>query len=291
MDNLAKTLLSWAKNKIGSIPKEIKRVKEELNNNLNDERKPYKAQMVTLLENRLEKLLDQEETHWRQRSRNQWLAEGDRNTTFFHRAATDRRRKNKINRLEDDQGRLRNTQDQIEDLVLEFYPYLFSTSDPSNEDITLTTNLISKVVTEDMNRKLNIPFTEDNIRKATFDLNPNKAPGLDGFTILFFQKEWHIMGKDVTKEALNCLNNSERLDNNNSTIITLVPKTKDPYKIKDYRPISLCNVFYKILVRAITNRLKNILGNIIDPYQSAFTPCRSITDNILIGYECMHWFR
>lgn len=61
--------------------------------------------------------------------------------------------------------------------------------------------------------------------------------------------------------------------------------------MKDFRPISLCNVSYKVIARTITNRLKLVLGNIIDPQQSAFIPGRSIMDNVLIGYECMHWLR
>lgn len=61
--------------------------------------------------------------------------------------------------------------------------------------------------------------------------------------------------------------------------------------MKDYRPISLCNVTYKIVARAITNWFRTILGQIIDPNQSAFIPGRLITDNILLGFDCMHWIR
>lgn len=61
--------------------------------------------------------------------------------------------------------------------------------------------------------------------------------------------------------------------------------------VKDFRPISLCNVSYKIIARATTNRFKTTLGDIIDPHQSAFILGRSITDNIFLGYECMYWLR
>lgn len=71
-------------------------------------------------------------------------------------------------------------------------------------------------------------------------------------------------------------------------MITLIPKTKEPTLMKDFKPISLCNILYKIVARAITNRLKLILGDIIDPHQSAFIPGRAISDNIIIGFECMH---
>lgn len=73
-------------------------------------------------------------------------------------------------------------------------------------------------------------------------------------------------------------------------MVTLVPKTKDTISMKDF-PIILCYVSYKIIARAITNRYKSVLGNVIDPHQSAFIPGREITKNILLGYECMHWMR
>jgi hypothetical protein len=74
---------------------------------------------------------------------------------------------------------------------------------------------------------------------------------------------------------------------NDSTIV-LIPKMKNPVDLKEFRPISLCNVIYKVIAKCIANRLRPILNEIISPEQSAFIPGRMITDNALIAFECIH---
>lgn len=91
--------------------------------------------------------------------------------------------------------------------------------------------------------------------------------------------------------VLKVLNEGEMLDNWNETIITLIPKINNPMTIKDFRPISLCNVCYKIVARALTNRLRPIIKGAINETQSAFVPDRLITDNIIIGFETIQWLR
>ena len=87
---------------------------------------------------------------------------------------------------------------------------------------------------------------------------------------------------------LTCLNSGKILKAINHTHITLVPKVKNPEAVADYRPISLCNVIYKIISKVLANRLKRILPQIISKSQSAFVPGRLISDNILVAFETLH---
>ena len=96
------------------------------------------------------------------------------------------------------------------------------------------------------------------------------------------------VGIDITQAVLSCLNSGSILKSINHTFITLIPKVKNPKRVFKFRPISLCNVIYKVVGKVIVNRLKPFLNSIISETQSAFIADRLITDNVLIAFESLH---
>jgi hypothetical protein len=93
---------------------------------------------------------------------------------------------------------------------------------------------------------------------------------------------------EVCQAVLGFLNHDNFDADINSTYIALIPKIKSPTCVTEYRPISLCNVLYKLISKVFANRLKKVLHSIISPMQSVFISGRLITDNIIIAFEAMH---
>lgn len=117
------------------------------------------------------------------------------------------------------------------------------------------------------------------------------APGLNNMPPLYCQSFWSLIGDDVCPAVLDCINNWKIPKEINHTNITLIPKVKSPENISDFRPISLCNVVYKLVSKVLANRLKVVLLAVESVNQSAFQARRVITDNILMAFETLHYMK
>lgn len=129
------------------------------------------------------------------------------------------------------------------------------------------------------------------IKEATFSINGDKAPGPDGFSASFYHANWDIVGPAVTMEIQGFFTSGTLARSINKTYVRLIPKTVGAKTVEEYIPIALCNIYYKIISKLISIRLKTVLGDIISENQSAFISGRTIVDNVLITHEVLHFLK
>ena len=286
---LSRELTGWNSNTFGNVRTEIRKLKIKLESLRQLPGRMGPSHEEIKVQDKLVELNYKEEVMWKQRSRIQWLSEGDQNTKFFHQRASGRKRRNKINKLSRRDGSLTEDFAEMKSIVVDFYKNLFMTEGTSHMDDVLS--CVPLKVNAEMNKFLNEPFSDEEVKRALFQMYPSKAPGPDGFQAHFFQKHWSICGPEVTMAVLRILEGKENVESLNETLLVLIPKVPSPTSLTQFRPISLCNVLFKIASKAVANRLKLILPDIISPFQSAFVPGRMITDNIITAFECLHFMK
>jgi hypothetical protein len=183
-------------------------------------------------------------------------------------------------------GQVCTSKEEIEATFVNYFSDLFPAG--SNLDMDGCLGALENKVTPMMNQKLLAEFTVEEISEALQQMAPLKAPGLDGFSASFYLQNWASIHMEVCAAVLHFFNT--RVMNNaiNKTHVALIPKQLQPEFVYDFRPISLCNVLYKLISKVLANRLKLVLPELISCTQSAFIPGRLITDNILVAFETLH---
>jgi hypothetical protein len=289
ISNLSSELVRWGRNSVGSVQAEIRSLQHELDQLWCTPDRLEPGQREQEVVSKLRLLLEQEEVMWRQRSRVQWLAAGDKNTHFFHLRASQRRKMNRISELIRSDGSVANDEEELGDMASDFYRSLYTSEGTQGVEEVL--GAVPVKVTAEMNDMLNAPFDAKEVKSALFEMYPTKAPGQDGFPAHFFQRNWDICGEEVTRVVLRILAGEESPEKINKTFIVMIPKIASSKEMGQFRPISLCNVIYKIASKVAANRLKKVLPEVISAEQSAFVPGRLITDNIITAYECLHFMK
>jgi hypothetical protein len=118
--------------------------------------------------------------------------------------------------------------------------------------------------------------------KAISQSNKRSAPGTDGISNRFIAKFWHLFRIPLHKYALSCFQSGNLTANFRTAKIRLIPKKRDKTNIGNWRPISLLNCFYKILSRAITNRLKTVIDKVTKIGQMGYSN-KKICQEALMG--------
>lgn len=157
----ASNLAMWNKATFGQVLKQIYNKRKTLNELVLRDHDGSLGGEINKIRKEISDLLDSEEIMWHQRSKVQWLSLGDCNTKYFHSKASERKKKNTISRISDEDGNWCQSFRATAEVAISYFEKLYTTSNPSS--ISKVTSSISIKVTEDMNQNLMKEFTTEEI--------------------------------------------------------------------------------------------------------------------------------
>jgi hypothetical protein len=195
-------------------------------------------------------------------------------------------RRNQVDGLRADDGNWVWDPSQLQHMAVRFYRQLYSNEQGSYKDVLPRGSFPRP--SEDNVMQLVRHIADAEIWAALHAMAPFKAPGPDGIHAVFYQKMWGSVSCTVRKFVQDFFGMGVLPPAVNETLLVVIPKHDKPERMADFRPISLCNVSYKILTKIIVNRLKPLLPKLISPTQCSFVPGRQISDNIVIIQEVLH---
>ena len=182
-------------------------------------------------------------------------------------------KKNFIPTIHHSDGSLTTSTSEVGDVFLNFFQQLLGTlrvTSPLDEsfvccgprvDSSLHTSLLANV-------------SSDDIKKAFFSIGDTKSLGPDGYSAFFF-----MVGQDLYAVVQDFFHSSQLLKQINHYIIALVLNFPHVSNANDFRPISCCNVVYKIISKILANRMRRVLDGIISPMQNSFLSGRRMANN------------
>ncbi|XP_059073104.1 uncharacterized protein LOC131873940 [Cryptomeria japonica] len=145
-------------------------------------------------------------------------------------------------------------------------------------------DVVPSLVSFDDNKMLMSPFMVTKVKQVIFSMGPDKAPGPNGYTTLFFQKSWDFLGNDIVSTLEESRRNRSILKEMNTTLIAIISKVDNPASFVDFWPISLCNTLYKIFTKAISIRL----AKIIIAEQGGFVPGKETLNGEISSHEVLY---
>lgn len=192
-----------------------------------------------------------------------------------------REEKNKVERIQDEVGQWVEGE-SLQGVVKKCFANTFSSFGCQGMEIE---NLLKPHINSEQNEILLKPFTMEEVKPALFNslcsLTSHWEP--NGMNLSFYQSLWYDIGGHFATFLVGCLNNMIFLVGLNDAHIVLIFKKQVPTKVADLRPIALCNVTYKNMMKMIANIMKELLGNVISEPRSAFVPNRLVVGNILVA--------
>lgn len=215
------------------------------------------------------------------RSKAQWATECDRNTSFFLQLENTRQNSNSVKELFDENRTIHRNTEAIMDIEYKFYKELYTKEDTHKEATEQMLSNIDLFLSEDDKSVCDEDISTEEIKYALFGMALKKSPGGDGLTTEFYRHFYGILEPIIYKIYNEMFKKGHMSKSMKCGIINLIYKNKgDKRELKNWRPISLLNVDYKVIARCLSNRLKGVISSLINENQTCCIPRRDISDNV-----------
>ena len=234
------------------------------------------------LEGSLKVLMTEEYVGAKIRSRAKWLEEGEAPTRFFLKLASQRFEKSFVSSVLNSDGVEVSTLPEIMKVHEDFYSSLFAEESVDLETQNHLFSFVSSRLSDHDRDVCEGALLLDEATEAVGLSNRNKAPGPDGLSVEFYLTFWSRLSPLLVEVFNVGLRESELCDAMKTSITRLVYKKDDRINLKNWRPIFLLNVDYKICSKAISLRLSKVLESLFDPDQTCSVPGRSIASNLFL---------
>ena len=249
---------------------------------IESEREERKVLLVDLIEGKFK-----QEAVMFQKARHNWLKQGDLNTKFFHSSVKWRKARNQVHGIYVN-DKWCDDKSVIKDKVREFFDVRFARNDACQVCLD---NVRFRSISDFDNDLLISDFSEEEIRDVVWSCDNSKSPGPDGFNFGFLKFGWDIIKKDVMAAVKDFAVNGHWPRGTNASFFCLIPKVENPQQLCEFRPISLVGCMYKTISKALSLRLKKVIGKVIDVRQSAFLEGRALLDSVLVANEVLEKYK
>jgi exonuclease III len=226
-------------------------------------------------------------------SKSKHTALGDMSSKFFFRFTKDKFKRENMIELKLDTDEIITDESEILKQIHLFYTNLYQhdIADTVAQDRAMSALLqyTRNIVTDTQYQHLVRLPNATELLKVVNNLALNKSPGSDGLTTEVIRACWDFIKDDFLELVHHFWRTGQLYMELLQGIIRIIPKKLDKLRLKDWRPLTMLQVVYKIAAKILANRLSVLLPLIVSPKQSGFVPGRQILNNISIGYLMKDW--
>ena len=224
------------------------------------------------------------------RTKAKWVEDGEKPSKYFLNLEKRNYVNKQISRIVRKDDTVAMSQEDIETEILSFYKTLYKEnkveSNVSIEDCNVNITRLTTIQANGLEGELEL----SELLNALKNMKNNKTPGPDGFTAEFYKMFWTDISVFLLRSLNQGFRNGSLTKEQKAGHVTLLPKGDKPrHFIKNWRPISLLNVSYKLASACIANRIKSVLPNLISEDQTGFVPNRFIGENVRLLYDLLNY--